>query len=186
MALWAIRGCWRRCLTGPPALPSRRAAGASAISEDFLMGHFIFGGIGLVMGGLQGVLLRRLSVRWHWWALATVVGALLPFIAGPLLVTGRTVGPLWDIQGARGAFTLGLVGITLGIAQWVVLRGRVRGASWWVPMTAAGWALAGLIGGAELTTPFDALPIVVVPPAATTLALWLLINRLPNAGSAAR
>ena len=163
-----------------------RAGGASAVTEDFLMGYFLFGGIGLVMGVLQGALLRRLSVRWGWWTIATVVGAMLPFIAGPLLVTGRTVGPLWDIDRVRGALTLSLVGITLGVAQWVVLRDKVRGAGWWIPITVAGWALAGFTGGVELSTPLDALAIVLLPPAATTLALWLLLDILPGAGSLAR
>jgi hypothetical protein len=50
-------------------------------------------------------------------------------------------------------------GAGLGVAQWVVLRGRIRNAAWWAPATIVGWGLAGAtIGtmtgglGGELTT----------------------------------
>lgn len=34
-------------------------------------------------------------------------------------------------------------GAGLGVAQWVVLRGRLRNAAWWAPATIVGWGLAG-------------------------------------------
>ncbi len=82
-------------------------------------------------------------------------------------------------------FVVAGIGIGLGVAQWGVLRGKVRGAGWWIPITVAGWALAGLTGGVVFMTTLDALAIFLLPPAASTLALWLLLDVLPGAGSLA-
>jgi hypothetical protein len=44
-------------------------------------------------------------------------------------------------------FILGaILGATVGLAQWLVLRRRVSGTGWWVLASAAGIGLAGGVG----------------------------------------
>ena len=158
-------------------------AGQNHITEDFLLGYFLFGMVGLATGVLQMELLRRALPRaaagWGWWIAATFVGYMLPFIVGPLLVTKRQVGPLWEMDHVRGAITLSVIGAGIAVAQWLVLRRKVRQAVWWIPITIAGWALAGLVGGVELDTIVEILPVALIPPLGSAGALWLLLNRLP-------
>ena len=172
-----------------PALGDRIVvAGQSHITEDFLLGYFLFGMVGLATGVLQMELLRRVLPRattgWGWWIAATAAGYMLPFIIGPLLVTERQVGPLWEMDHVRGAITLSVIGAGIAVAQWLVLRRKVQQAVWWIPITIAGWALAGLAGGVELYTIVEILPVALIPPAATAAALWLLLDRRPMQSAA--
>ena len=62
------------------------------------------------------------------WTLATAAGWYL----GLLLID---ISPL----GESG------IGLIVGIAQWFVLRGRIKNAYWWILATAAGWIVGRLI-----------------------------------------
>ncbi len=156
-------------------------AGAGHLTEDFLLGYLLFGLVGLATGVLQMELLRRVVPRegLGWWVAATLAGYLLPFIVGPLVVTGRLLGPAWEMDHVRGAITLSVIGAGIAVAQWLVLRRKVQQAVWWIPITIAGWALAGLMGGVELYRIVEILPVALIPPAATAAGLWLLLDRRP-------
>lgn len=41
-----------------------------------------------------------------------------------------------------------LLGLSVGAMQWLALRRRIAGAAWWIPATAGGFILAGIVGGA--------------------------------------
>lgn len=114
-------------------------------------------GAGAVLGASIGVaqwfLLRRrgASVRDRW-VLASVVGggvggtgalvvaAIVSEVAGVDFVTNLVLG---------GAF----LGLSLGIAQWLLLRQRFTRAGWWVVASTVGLAVGlgiGRLGGAAL------------------------------------
>jgi hypothetical protein len=48
------------------------------------------------------------------------------------------------LESALGAVTMGMVGLVSGLAQWLVLRGWIRRAVLWVPLTMLGWAASGV------------------------------------------
>lgn len=62
------------------------------------------------------------------WTLATAAGWLVGFF----LIDGSPLGESG-------------IGLTIGIAQWVVLRSRIPNAYWWILATAAGWIAGRLI-----------------------------------------
>lgn len=96
---------------------------------------------------------RRL---WFRWVLANLVG----FAGGGAVAGGlaRAMGqsqygivtstPNAVLIAARTAgAALAVWGVAVGTAQWLVIQGDVRRTGWWVPATATGWALAGVVAG---------------------------------------
>lgn len=90
------------------------------------------------------------------WGLASAIGlAIAGMLAGTLAPSGGDLPVVFAPSLAEGirhygpptAAAMGMWGAGLGAAQWVVVRGRLRGAGWWAPATLAGWGLAGAIIG---------------------------------------
>ncbi len=167
------------CLVLVEALvgPTLQIAGQTRFTEDYFFSYALFPMVGLATGGLQVLLLRRvLPPRGlDGWIAATVIGFCVPMVVNPLLPASFT-GPVAPRIAA--AAVLGMIGAGAGIAQAVVLRRRVSHAGWWIPITLAGWAIAGLAGGRSFSTLWDALPVALIPPAFGCLGLWLLLDRL--------
>jgi len=107
--------------------------------------------LGLLMAGslvglLQGAVLRRQASQAARAAMASGLGLAVGFMAGYALG-----GPPVD-------FLLGftMLGIAGGIAQWRLLRMRVRRAGWWVPASGLGFAVGGAAGVAAVVLVADA------------------------------
>lgn len=139
-----------------------------ATTVGWLLGRFLLPNlsvvtIGLAIGILQAVVLRD-EIRQPWrWVLATTIGWGIPGLI------------LFFINPANLDFLTGLlVGISMGIAQWTVLRFEVRWAGWWIIMNIVAW-----------TTGFALLPGILLTGVmaglitATAVAL-LLMNRKPE------
>lgn len=112
-----------------------------------LLGNVMIGvGIGAVTGFLQWLALRRHIQRSGWWVLASVVG--LSVSLGLYAVVHNIWGYPFDLGWPLGvlgwalAFLLG--GALIGLPQQWILRRRVGLSAWWVPISAAGWALSVL------------------------------------------
>ncbi len=138
---------------------------------------------GVVVGGLQGAVLRRRlpRVALRTWVWATVIGAVVAWGLGMLPST--LMGAVADSGQAAAeppdsliyllAAGMGAVaGVILALAQWVVLRRRVRRAGWWLPANSLAWLFGmplvflgmGLLpAGASL---LQAVPLVVGATAA--------------------
>jgi hypothetical protein len=108
------------------------------------------GGDGLIIGAsigiAQGLVLRRRIAPMGWWVLVTALG----FGVGKFLgeaVSGEMPAVVDSLL--TGAF----IGVSVGAAQWLVLRGKVTGIGWWVAANVVGWALGwsliSLVEGAE-------------------------------------
>lgn len=94
--------------------------------------------IGVPVGlGEQWLLSRHIRVK-HW-ALFTSVGWVIGILLGKTAVGWQARG--WDVDWA-------LVGFSVGIAQYFVLRRHVNGAIWWILASSTALVLAGLLGGA--------------------------------------
>ncbi len=100
---------------------------------------------GSVLGFAQWLAMRRYvrGVQRHEWVRATALGAAVAW------TLGMTPGSFWDQLDRLPAAVL-VVGavllgtallLSLGTAQWLVLRRYVAGAGWWVPTNALAWAL---------------------------------------------
>jgi hypothetical protein len=97
--------------------------------------------LGSVMGACLGLaqwpfMVGRLSRSWLWIA-ASAVGWGLGFLAGAELSS------LYSLSGALFGLVTGLVtGAFLGTLQWMLLRGVVSQAGWWIPVNILAWGSA--------------------------------------------
>jgi hypothetical protein len=175
------------------------AVGFPQVTEDFLSFLFI-PLLGLLTGLFQYVLLRgylpRLG-RWSGWIIVTPLGLALGVVLGflgsrmwPILSgnstwrveigsVGGPAGWAWWLDPFRvsSVVTLG-AGAATGLAQWVVLRGRLPRAGWWILASVVGWGLVEPIKGEVIDSLLEFLTIGAVPASVTGLALWLLLLSL--------
>ncbi len=113
---------------------------------------------------------------WLRWVLASSVGLTVGFavIAG----LSETLGEVTDKPpvAAIGA----AIGISIGIAQWLVLRARVARSGWWILASAGGFAVAfGAIGSVEEVVAV-AFAVGVV---SVGIAQWLVLRtQVPRSG----
>jgi hypothetical protein len=96
------------------------------------------GGDGLIIGAsigiAQGLVLRRRMAPMGWWVLASALG----FGVGKFLGEAAAQG-MPAVVGS--ALTGAIIGASVGVAQWLVLRGKVTGVGWWVAANVVGWAI---------------------------------------------
>ena len=155
-----------------------RVGGESRITEDFLFLYVLFPIIGLLTGILQFILLRRYLPRMTSWIAATFMGWLMPFIIGFFVLT------LLARRNDTFSIMLGmlLIGASVAVPQWWVLRHRVRHASWWILVYGLGWAMVGLLSLVPtLSDPFPVLiAIGLIPAIATSVGCWLLLDWFPK------
>jgi MFS family permease len=100
---------------------------------------------------------NRPSAQPSWpWILASVAGfAIGGAIAGGVVLAGElalvdTAQSPADAAAALAlvtAVSLGLVGATVGVLQWLVLRRWLPASGWWIAATTGGWAAAGALAG---------------------------------------
>lgn len=142
--------------------------------------HFLdllFPIIGLLTGILQYILLRRYLPHMGWWIAATFLGWLMPFVIG-FIFSGLVIPGSSTVSIVLGMMVLGT---TVALPQWWLLRKRVQHAWWWVLVFGLAWGMVGLY---DLFTLSDLFPVLlgfaVVPAIATSIACWLFLDRFPN------
>ena len=150
--------------------------GQSHITEDFLFLYVFFPIIGLLTGILQYTLLRRYLPHMAWWIAATFLGWLTPFATGFFIITVlERRNDTFSIM-----FGMLLIGATIAVPQWWMLRKRVRYASWWILAHGFGWCMTGLLNLVTSEPLPVLLAIALMPSIATGFACWLLLDWLPN------
>lgn len=162
-----------------------RVGGQTHITEDYLMFYILAPVIGLLSGLFQYAVLHDYFPRMRWWIAATFLGWLLPFAVLPYVFS--FLAPILP-PGSIGsvALVVVLLGGSLGLAQWIVLRWQVRRAAWWILASIVGWGLTALAVGVDISNTPDMLAVILLSPVTTCLAWrWLLVDRLPAAESEA-
>ncbi len=153
-----------------------QVGGQSRITEDFLFVCVLFPIIGLLTGIFQYTLLRRYLPHMAWWIAATLLGWLIPFVTGYFIIA------ILAQKNDTFSIMLGmfLIGTTMVVPQWWMLRQRVRYASWWILAHGFGWCMTGLLN-LVTSEPFPVLlAIALMPAIATGVACWLLLDWLPK------
>jgi hypothetical protein len=145
--------------------------------DDSLILILLFPIIGLLTGILQYILLRRYLPHMGWWIAATFLGWLMPFVW--FFIFSRVIIP--GSSTVRIVLGMIVLGTTVALPQWWLLRKRVQHAWWWVLVFGLAWGMVGLY---DLFTLSDLFPVLlgfaVVLAIATSIACWLLLDRLPN------
>jgi hypothetical protein len=113
---------------------------------------------GIAIGVLQWVVLQQRITRGRGWILASVAG----WTAGWLIALIAVPSDFRVLAGI-------VLGVTVGAAQWLVLRREVHLAGWWIIISPLAWATGmGLVPGV--------LTSGVMPGAMTGIALELLLR----------
>ncbi|GAF89722.1 unnamed protein product, partial [marine sediment metagenome] len=91
--------------------------------------------LGIVIGLLQRLVLRRRVYGVGWWVLTSAAGGYGIALAGfeVLFLSLESLGALLSLIGV-----VALGGAVTGTLQWLVLRGQVSRASWWVLASTVG------------------------------------------------
>lgn len=155
-----------------------QVGGRSRITEDFLFLYVLFPIIGLLTGIFQYALLRRYLPSMAWWIAATFLGWLMPFVTGCFIIT------ILAQRNDTFSLMLGmfLIGVTMAVPQWWMLRVRVRYSPWWILAHGLGWSMTGLLNLITSEPFLVLLAIALIPAIATGIACWLLLDRLPKHG----
>jgi hypothetical protein len=90
--------------------------------------------IGVSIGIMQWLVLRRHFNRAGWWVLASVTGFAVGKALGDALAQA-------DVGAVGLALSGAAIGTSLGIAQWAVLRRHVEQAAWWVLASVVAWVV---------------------------------------------
>jgi hypothetical protein len=139
-----------------------------ATTLGWLIGGFILPGLSLVASGVLVGLFQWLVLQGHisrpWrWTAATFLG----WTAGYILMFFAVPQGFEMLNGV-------VIGLTTGIAQWMILRDEVHWAGWWIIFSIIGWVTGlTLLPGVMLTG--------TISGALTGLALEILL-RNPKRG----
>jgi hypothetical protein len=101
-----------------------------AIAEVVIFGLFWAG-----MSTMQWLLLRNYIPQSGWWVAASTVGGTLIGIGAVSLGGNGNVNPI---------IAYILMGVIIGVLQWLVLSRHISQSVWWVVASPVGWALAWL------------------------------------------
>lgn len=153
--------------------------GVRHITEDFLLLYAFVPIGGLVMGLLQYGFLRRYLPHMGWWVLATtggwLLGALLIGIPGWLHWT--------DAFEKNLDLILIVMGFSIGLGQWLLLRRHLARAGWWIAANVLGWGLLALVTVENTVGQFGIFTLGFIPACVTAAVLGLLINQAPRSQS---
>ena len=128
-----------------------------ALGETLLWG-WVVEGIGL--GVLQWVLLIHLLPRPGWFGLSGGAGLVLG-VGGGFLVASLVL-QAWSLAPAFGAIGV-LVGLSVGVTQWLALRQQAENSIWWIPANILGYT-GGLLAGWQVPAVFPFGKSVIFGP----------------------
>ena len=134
-----------------------------ATTIGWLLGSLLFSGIPVIISGATiaafqwAVLYRRLHKAWRW-----AIWSSLGWIAGYILTLILFPENLEILLGP-------VIGGTVGIAQWFLLRSEVEWAGWWVIISILAWTTGLTIMPGLLTSG-------ALPGALTGFALVILFR----------
>jgi hypothetical protein len=145
----------------------------SGFNDDLLFPAGFFISFSLTLAAAQWFMLRKILPSARSWFVATVGGLLL---GGLLVITFITLSsnisldPIWGM-----ALILLLIGITVGVAQWLVFRQILANAYWIVAINVAA-ACSLLLAGRSFTSLVELLIVLLLPGLITGLGLWILLR----------
>jgi hypothetical protein len=146
-------------------------------NEDRFGGLIFFPILGILMGVLQWLLLRRRVPRAGWWIPATLAGlvggtALAVAVVRALMAAAGEMN--WDSR-ILLLLLYGIIGFILALAQLPILWRRLPGFFLWPLVSTLGWSVLSLITGKSFDRATDVLALGAVPALFTGLFLaWSL------------
>jgi len=152
--------------------------GQMHITEDYLSWFPYVPLYGIVIGVLHYRLLCQRLKNAGWWILTTTIGWALMW-----LWLGMNINPVGDIDIPKSTgFSLAtgmVIGVLIGISQWLILSNKVPKAGWWIPINVVTFGIAGIIWG-NISSLYDVLVAISIPCIGTGILLWLFLENLPE------
>ena len=152
--------------------------GVQHITEDYLALYVFVPLMGLLTGVLQYELLRRYFPRMRSWVAATIGGWLLGAF---LILTHGWLNPTNTVLSLDLAFLI--MGLSIGVGLWLLLRQRLPRAGWWIGANVVGWSILALVTNGNSMGQFGLFALGLLPACATALMLALLIKQVQPTGS---
>ena len=146
--------------------------GVQHVTEDYLFSYTFVPVSGLLTGVLQYWLLRRYLPRMGWWVLATTGGWLLGLLI--ILIPGWL--DFWKFEVFDLDLAFILMGLSIGVGQWLLLRHRLSQAGWWVVATVLGWSLLSLLTTGNSIGQYGLLILGFLPACVTAMVFALLMK----------
>jgi len=147
--------------------------GVRHITEDFLFIYIFAPVAGLVTGVLQYFLLRWYLPRVIGWIFATAggwsLGVLLVSLPGWLNWTNVFLN--------RIDLNFIVIGLLIGLLQWLLLRRRLFRAGWWIVANLVGWGLLALVTPGNQLGQFGLFTVGLIPACATAGCFALLMKQ---------
>lgn len=146
------------------------------LNEDQAAAPIVFPTWFALTGVSQAAILSRRLRGVGWWPVATGAGWL------------SLIPAVWVIQAwfpndrpdlLTTATTLLIVGLTTGIAQWLVLRRQWRRAGWWPVASATAGVILALVIGSTITDLVEIVALAAIPGAVTGLLVAWMFSELP-------
>lgn len=132
-----------------------------ASTVGWVIGNLLFSGIPIVIAGLAvaamqwAVLQGRIKNAWRWGIFSTIgwIGGYILFVTLLSAELGILLGPV--------------LGLAVGIPQWLILKKEVDWAGWWIIMSIIGWTtgltiLPGLLTSGALPGAWTGLTLVLL------------------------
>ena len=145
--------------------------GLQHITEDYLGPYIIVPMIGLLMGLVQYGLLRSYLPRIGGWVLVTAGGWLIGLLLIAISYRLKWIDPTSNFEAV-----FFLMGLSIGVPQWYLLRQRLPRAGWWIAANFIGWGLVAIIQRGNTIGQYDLLIVGLLPACATAGMLALLLN----------
>jgi hypothetical protein len=152
--------------------------GVRHITEDYLAIYILVPIASVLTGAMQYGLLRRFLRRSGWWVPATFAGWLLGILLIALPGWMRWI----DSPLNNSDLILLMMGFAIGLTQWLVLRGQVAQAGWWIVANSLGWALVGLVIPGNGLDQYGLILLGLLPACATAAMVAVLMHRVPLTG----
>ena len=150
--------------------------GVQHITEDYLGLYIIIPMIALLTGLVQYGMLRPYLPRMSGWVLLTAAGWLMGLLLIAISYRLKWIDPTKYF----GAIFF-LMGLSIGVAQWLLLRRRLSRAGWWIAANLAGWGLLALIQKGNSLDQYALLIVGLFPACTTAGMLALLFHRADTA-----
>jgi len=132
-----------------------------------------FAGLALTLSTSQWLMLRKVLPHTRSWFLVTGAGFLA---AGILLVSSVSILNNFNINpsGVEIVFFL-LIGVVLGLAQWMALRKMLQNAFWILVIDVLA-ASSFLLSGASFTSWTALIIFLMLPGLVTGIGIWILVR----------
>ncbi len=104
-----------------------------------------------------------------WWILATAIGWSIGFIVGLELTSG------YSVTDKQAVIIFIVLGASLGLTQWLVIRSQVQYAGWWIFANTTIWSFSGFAGISIITIVNGASITISSSAVLTSIATFLIV-----------